>query len=94
MAVAVDIAHLGRLARLALSPEEAGRLEAECRRILDMASVIQKLPTEGVQPLVHATETVPPLREDVPGPSLPREEAQKGAPAFREGFFLVPKMKD
>ncbi len=94
MPVSVDLAHLDKLARLALSPEEKERLEADCRRILEMAASIQALSTEGVLPLVHAMEILPPLREDLPRPSLPREEAQKGAPAFRDGFFQVPKMKD
>ena len=94
MTVPVDVAHLSRLSRLALSPEEAKRLEADCRRILEMAASVQALPTDGVEPLVHAMELVPPLREDAPARSLPREEAQKGAPAFQDGFFLVPKMKD
>ena len=90
----VNLPHLARLARLDLSLDESSRLEADCRRVLDMAASIQKLPTEGVQPLVHAMEYLPPLRSDVPGDSLKREEAVKGAPAFQDGFFLVPKIKD
>lgn len=90
----VDLGRVARLARLELEAAEAARLEADCRRILEMAAAIQKLPTEGVAPLVHAMERVPPLREDVPGASLPREAVQQGAPASRDGFFLVPKMKD
>ncbi len=90
----VDLVHLARLARLDLPPEEASRLETDCRRVLDMAASVQKLDTASVQPLVHAMESVPPLRPDEPKPSLPREEAVKGAPAFQDGFFLVPKIKD
>ena len=94
MTISIDLVHLARLARLDLPPEEASRLEADCRRVLDMAASVQKLPTDAVQPLVHAMEHVPPLRPDVPGDSLKREEAVKGAPAFQDGFFLVPKIKD
>ena len=90
----VDLPHLARLARLDLPPDEVSRLAADCRRVLDMAASVQKLPTDAVQPLVHALETLPPLRQDVPGVSLKREEAEKGAPAFQDGFFLVPKIKD
>jgi len=90
----VDLPHLARLARLDLSTDEAARLEADCRRVLDMAASVQKLDTASVLPLVHAIEYVPPLRPDELKPSLPREEAVKGAPAFQDGFFLVPKIKD
>ena len=90
----VDLAHIARLARLELPQGEAVRLEADCRRVLDMAASVRKLPTDSVQPLVHAMDFVPPLRPDEPKASLPREEAVKGAPAFQDGFFLVPKIKD
>ena len=90
----VRIDHLSRLARLDLAPEEAKRLEADCRRILDMAASIQKLDTDAVQPLTHAMEYVAPLRADEPRPCLPREEAMEGAPSRDAGFFTVPKMKD
>ena len=90
----VRIDHLARLARLQFSSAEAGKLEADCRRILDMAASIQKLSTEGVQPLTHAMEYVAPLRADEPRKGLDREEAMKGAPSRDAGFFAVPKMKD
>ena len=90
----VRIDHLARLARLDLHPEEAKRLEADCRRILDMAASIQKLDTDAVAPLTHAMEYVAPLRPDEPKPGLQREEAMKGAPSRDAGFFTVPKMKD
>ena len=90
----VRIDHLARLARLDLAPEEAKRLEADCRRILDMAASVQKLDTDDVQPLTHAMEFVAQLRADVPATGLEREEAMKGAPSRDAGFFTVPKMKD
>ena len=94
MPIPIDLRHVARLARLELPPEEAARLEADCRRILEMAASIQGLKTDGVEPLTHAMEFIQPLRADEPGKSLPREEVQKGAPAAGGGFFLVPKMKD
>ncbi len=94
MPIPIDLHHVARLARLDLPPEEAAKLEADCRRILEMAASIQALKTDGVAPLTHAMEFVQPLRPDAPAESLPREEAQKGSPAARDGFFLVPKMKD
>lgn len=94
MPIPVDLRHVARLARLDLPPEEAARLEADCRRILDMAASIQTLKTDGVEPLTHAMGFIQPLRADEPGTALPREEVQHGAPAARNGFFLVPKMKD
>ena len=94
MPIPVDLHHVARLARLDLPPEEAARLEADCLRILEMAASIQALNTDGVEPLTHAMEFLQPLREDQPGKTLDREEAQHGAPSARDGFFLVPKMKD
>jgi aspartyl-tRNA(Asn)/glutamyl-tRNA(Gln) amidotransferase subunit C len=47
---------------------------------------------DGVEPLVHITESTNVFREDVPHTSLSRDEALSNAPKRNEGFFKVPKV--
>jgi len=32
------------------------------------------------------------MREDIPQPSLPKEEIEKSAPEFENGYFVVPRI--
>ena len=60
-----------------------------------MISFIEKLKevnTDGVVPLLHMSNNVNMLREDVVQGSVSREEALKNAPETDGTFFKVPKV--
>lgn len=60
--------------------------------ILTYMEKLAELDVSEVPPMTHAVAAVMPLREDVVGPSLPREEALAGAPRRRDGCFEVPRI--
>ncbi|MDX6642429.1 MAG: aspartyl-tRNA(Asn)/glutamyl-tRNA(Gln) amidotransferase subunit [Solirubrobacteraceae bacterium] len=85
-----EVLHVARLARLALSEEEVERMSRELSAVLDHIAKISELDLEGVPPTSHVVEVEDALREDVPSPSLSREEALAAAPAVEADGFLVP----
>ncbi len=84
--------HIAELARLRFSEAEIGTFADEFARIVEFISVIESLELGEVEPLTHITPVHNALREDVPQPSLPREEALLNAPKHNGVFFRVPKV--
>ncbi|RDI94841.1 Asp-tRNA(Asn)/Glu-tRNA(Gln) amidotransferase GatCAB subunit C [Meiothermus sp. QL-1] len=86
------IQHLGRLARLSLTPEEVGQLEGELRAIVGFFEQLQELDTEGLAELARPVEVTNRLRPDQVQPSLPQAEALSVAIEQEEGYFKVPRV--
>ena len=87
-----DVAHVARLARLDLSEDELDRFTAQLAAVLEYASDVASLDTAGVAPTAHPLELLNVLRDDVPVPSLDRDEVLAMAPAAEDGRFRVPKI--
>lgn len=87
-----EVERIAELARLDFTPDEKARLAEEMSRILAMVSKLNELDTSRVEPLHHVLDLHTVLREDVPGPTLPREEVMANAPARKGDFFIVPKV--
>ena len=88
----INIAHLQRLARLALEPAQAQAAQDDLHDIVAMIDAMQAIPTEGVEPLTHPLETPARLRPDRVTEVVDREAFQRSAPAADAGFYLVPKV--
>lgn len=91
---AIDIAHLVRLAQLALTDSEQQTVRKDLERIIDMVDQMQAVDTEGVIPLAHPLETQQRLRSDVVTEIVDRDLYQRGAPATQDGLYLVPRVVD
>jgi aspartyl-tRNA(Asn)/glutamyl-tRNA(Gln) amidotransferase subunit C len=96
MAVTIeDVEHIAKLAKLKFTEAEKIKLQIELNTVLDYIDKLNELDLEKVEPLENINESLENvLREDETGPSLPREEALKNAPAKTENFFKVPKVLD
>ena len=84
------IAHVARLARLELSPEETEAFRTQLGSILDHFKSLQALDLTDVPATSHVLPMTNVLREDVPERLLPREEVLATAPAAEDGYFVVP----
>lgn len=91
-ATAIDVAHVARLARLALSPDELARLQADLGRILGYVDELRALDTADVPAMSHPLPFSSPYRPDEAGAALPRETALAGAAANDGEAFIVPKV--
>jgi aspartyl-tRNA(Asn)/glutamyl-tRNA(Gln) amidotransferase subunit C len=86
------VRHVARLARLGLDDEEQERMRIELSGILEHVDRIQALDLDEVPPTSHVVPLENALREDVPRPSLPREEALREAPEVVMEAFAVRRM--
>jgi aspartyl-tRNA(Asn)/glutamyl-tRNA(Gln) amidotransferase subunit C len=90
----IDIDHLAKLARIALSDAEKTRLTGELGVILDYFKKLETADVAGVEPSAHAFPVFNVLREDAPGPVLDTAALAGIAPAFRDDQVVVPRVVD
>lgn len=90
MPIEIDIAHVARLARLALSTEELATYRGQLGVILEHAAKVQSVATEGLEATAHPLGLINGFREDVVLPSLDRDEILAAAPESSGGYFVVP----
>lgn len=89
---AIDIAHLCRLAQLALDEDETRVVQQDLERIIRMVDQMQAVDTTGVQPLAHPVEGIQRLRPDAITETVDRARYQAIAPAVEDGLYLVPRV--
>lgn len=92
MPVEIDIEHVAKLARLALSEDERRTLHDQLGVILEHAAKVGEVATDDVEPTAYAIPRANVLRPDEPKPSLSQEEALYNAPDEEEGRFKVPRI--
>jgi len=85
-----DVAHVAALARLELSDAELDLFTGQLAAVLEHAEDVEALDTDGVEPTAHPLPLQNVLRDDVPRPSLDRDEVLAAAPAVEGGRFRVP----
>ena len=89
-----EVAHLARLARLALDEDELDRFGGALDAIVSAISRIGDLDTADVPPTSHALPLTNVTRPDEVRPGLTQQQALSGAPAHEEGRFRVPRILD
>jgi aspartyl-tRNA(Asn)/glutamyl-tRNA(Gln) amidotransferase subunit C len=89
-----DVEHVARLARLAITPDEAERLTHELAGILEHADDVAALDLADIPPTAHPLPLVNVLRRDEVRATLPREEVLAAAPEAEDGRFRVPRILD
>ena len=92
MPVEIDVDHVARLARLALTLEERERFRRQLGLILEHAEKVREVAAEDVPPTSHPIPRVNVMRPDEPEPTLSQEEALAGAPEVEDGRFKVPRI--
>jgi aspartyl-tRNA(Asn)/glutamyl-tRNA(Gln) amidotransferase subunit C len=90
MPIDIDIAHVARLARLDLSPDEMEHYREQLGLILEHAARVGRLDTAGLAPTAHPLGFTNAFRPDLTRPSLDRAEVLAQAPQSRDGYFVVP----
>lgn len=93
MKISIDkVRYVAELARLELAPGEEERLTGQLNAILEYMGQLGEVDTAGVEPTSHVLPLTNVLREDLPQPCLPTDEALANAPAAEQGHFAVPKI--
>lgn len=88
----IDIRHVAKLARLALSDDEVALYGTQLENLLVHVAALEKLPTSDV---VATAQVIPSRnvdREDTATPCLPRDLVLAGAPQSQGPYFRVPRI--
>jgi aspartyl-tRNA(Asn)/glutamyl-tRNA(Gln) amidotransferase subunit C len=88
----IDVRYVAKLARLALTSDEAQTFGAQLGLILEHAAVLEKLPTADVPATAQVIEARNVERDDISSECLPRETVLAGAPATQGPFVRVPRI--
>lgn len=87
-----DVAHLARLARLAVTEDELDLFARQLDVILTSVARVGEVAAPEVPPTSHAVPMTNVFRADEVRPSLPREAILAGAPDVEDDKFRVPKI--
>ena len=87
-----DVTYIAELARLRFTDEEMVTMTSELNNILHYVEKLNKVDTEGVEPLSSIHDQINVLREDVELPSLASSTVLLNAPEKQDRFFKVPKV--
>jgi len=87
-----DVAHLARLARLALTDAEVDGFAGQLDAILNHVSAIQAVDVTGVEATDNPLKAVNVTRPDQIVPGLTQAQALAAAPRAAEDRFAVPQI--
>ncbi|MBB3302825.1 MULTISPECIES: Asp-tRNA(Asn)/Glu-tRNA(Gln) amidotransferase subunit GatC [Rhizobium] len=93
--MSIDIAtvrRIARLARLALSADEAEKMCGELDEILAFIEQLLEVDVQGILPMTSVMPTTMKMRQDVVTEGNHAEEIVANAPLSERNFFLVPKI--
>lgn len=85
------IAKLTKLSRIDCTDQEQDALLNDLKKIIDYIEQLQEVNTDNVSPCNHVlADIVNVMREDIAGPTLPRDEFIANAPSHIGGLIRVP----
>jgi aspartyl-tRNA(Asn)/glutamyl-tRNA(Gln) amidotransferase subunit C len=83
---------LAMLSRLHFSEAEKEQIKADLGKMIGFIDKLNELDTAGVKPLLHISDNINILREDVVSKEIGRSEALLNSPVKDPLFFKVPKV--
>lgn len=87
-----EVAHLAKLARLAVTDDELDVFAGQLDQILDAVAKVSEVAADDVPPTSHAVPLTNVFRDDAVRPGLTQQQALSGAPAVEDGRFRVPRI--
>ncbi|MDW5317690.1 Asp-tRNA(Asn)/Glu-tRNA(Gln) amidotransferase subunit GatC [Rhizobium sp. PL01] len=93
--MSVDLAtvkRVARLARIAVTEEEAQRMTGELNGILGFVEQLSEVNVDGVEPMTSVTPMAMKKRVDVVTDGNKADDIVANAPNEDRNFFLVPKV--
>jgi aspartyl-tRNA(Asn)/glutamyl-tRNA(Gln) amidotransferase subunit C len=87
-----EVAHLARLARLAVTEDELDKFAGQLDVILQSVARVGEVAAQEIPPTSHAVPLTNVFRDDLPRPGLTQQQALAGAPSVEDGRFRVPRI--
>ena len=85
-----SVEHIAHLAKLDLTPEELSLYAGQLTKILGFFEELSKVDTQGIEPLVTASEIEYSTREDEVKAGLEAEDVLSNAPSRVGNLYKVP----
>jgi len=89
-----EAAHLARLARLDLAPDELDHLAGQLDAIAGYVARVSEVAADDIPPTSHSLPVTNVFRPDEPRPCLTADAALAAAPEAEDGRFRVPRILD
>ena len=83
---------LANLSRLQFNEGEKEEIKNDLEKMIRFINKLNEIDTTGVKPLLHMSDEVNVLRDDIVEGSISTEDALKNAPHHNDKYFLVPKV--
>lgn len=83
---------LAHLAKLQFNDAEKSAIKGDLEKMIGFVEKLNELDLDSVEPLMHMSESVNVLRDDVVQGSINREKALQNAPDSDGQYFRVPKV--
>jgi len=87
-----EVRRIAELARIGIGDAEAAAVQAQLNDIFELIGQMQRVNTEGVEPMSHAQGSALRLRDDQVTEMDQRDLFQKLAQHVEQGLYLVPKV--
>jgi aspartyl-tRNA(Asn)/glutamyl-tRNA(Gln) amidotransferase subunit C len=88
----LDVAYVGRLARINLTEEEANAFQKQLDDVLKYVEKLRQTDVSNVDTAAHALPLFNVFREDAPRDWFTAEQALSNAPRKANSLFVVPKV--
>ena len=86
------VKRVARLARIAVSEEDAQRMTGELNAILGFVEQLNEVDVAGIEPMTSVTPMAMKLRADVVNDGEIADTIVANAPASEDNYFMVPKV--
>ncbi|MCB1423733.1 MAG: Asp-tRNA(Asn)/Glu-tRNA(Gln) amidotransferase subunit GatC [Nitratireductor sp.] len=93
--MSVDLAtvkRVAKLARIAVSDEEAEKMQGELNTILGFVEQLDEVNVSGVEPMTSVVSMQIKKREDIVNDGNKADDIVANAPVTEDNFFMVPKV--
>ena len=88
----IDVNYVADLARLELTPDECERFSEQLNKVIDFVKQLEKLETDSIEPMAHASPVFDIMRDDVYRPGFGSENALLNAPMANKNQFKVTRV--
>lgn len=83
---------LADLSRLQFNAGEKEEIKKDLEKMIRFINKLNEIDTTGIKPLLHMSDEVNILRDDIVEGSISTDDALKNAPHHNNQYFLVPKV--
>ncbi|HIG82704.1 MAG TPA: Asp-tRNA(Asn)/Glu-tRNA(Gln) amidotransferase subunit GatC [Verrucomicrobia bacterium] len=88
----IDVNYVADLARLELTEDECERFSEQLNKVIDFIKQLEKLETDSIEPMAHASPVYDVMRDDVSRPGFGTDTALLNAPMTSNNQFKVTRV--